>query len=172
MLLKQRVRYLSGVCQSWGCLLSQSLLALPRHTHTLYLSAGSGWVQPTRRQVNLKAGESHPVLSLSPPSLPGWVCSNSWAFPGFTSCQTCPHDTSFCPAMPGTQEFIFSLCLCSPEAVLTSCLSSSLSFHPEPCLTPLVFHPWIKFSLCKIFKFSLLNPEWYKISPYPFYQFF
>ena len=39
MLLKQRVRYLSGVCQSWGCLLSQSLLALPRHTHTLYLPA-------------------------------------------------------------------------------------------------------------------------------------
>ena len=29
MLMKQRVRYLSGVCQSWGCLLSHLLLALP-----------------------------------------------------------------------------------------------------------------------------------------------
>ena len=39
MLLKQRVRYVSGVCQSWGCLLLHSLLALPPPQPTLYLSA-------------------------------------------------------------------------------------------------------------------------------------
>ena len=168
--MKQRVRYLSGVCQSWGCLLSHLLLALPAPPppHFVFVCQAQGecsqqegrWIWRQERVIQFV------------PSLPHLCLAESAAIAEPLPWLHLLPDTSFCPAMPGTQEFIFSLCLCSPEAVLTSCLSSSLSFHPEPRLTPLVFHPWIKFSLCKIFKFSLLNPEWYKISPYPFYQFF
>lgn len=131
MLLKQRVRYVSGViAKSWGCLLYIHFLPSPPQP-TLYLSARlrvsaankkDRWIW---RQV-----ESYPILSLPFPA----KClaeSAATAEPSVASpsCQTCTHDTSSCLVMPDPGIHCLPLSL-QPRSCTDFLPSSSAKFPP------------------------------------------
>ena len=169
--MKQKVRYLSGVCQSWSCLLSHSLLALPPHS-TLYVSVRLRVSAVNKRHWWIWRQERVIPFFPSPHLCLAVSAAIAEPLPWFHLLPDMPTGYQLLPGY-ARDAGIHLLPLSLQPRSCTDFLPFFISeFPPWTPFDSFGFHPWIKFSLCKIFKFSFLNPEWYKISPYPFYQFF